>query len=142
MVLNIKWQRLTVDGETCERCGLTEDEVENAVSKLEKALKPLNIDVKFKKKEISKAEFEKNPLSSNVIFINGKSLEDWLDAETGKSECCYVCEDDCRTVIVSGKEYEVVPSELIVRAGLKAASEEKSVCSCNSRDSDCENCCS
>lgn len=130
--MDIKWQRLVIDGETCERCGATEEEVEEAVEKLKESLKPLGVEVNFEEEEISKEKFEEEPLSSNAIFVNGKPLEEWIDAETGESECCYVCEEDCRTVVVSGEEYEVVPSELILRAGLQAASEEKTGCSCGS----------
>lgn len=136
MVLNIKWQRLVVEGETCKRCGLTEKEVRKAVDKLKGSLEPLKVGVKFKEEELSKKEFQENPKQSNMIFINERPLESWLGAETGGSECCDVCGDEeCRTVEVNEKEYEVVPSGLIVKAGLRAVSNIKeNKCSCDSKD--------
>ena len=48
---------------------------------------------------------------------------DWIKGQTGSSRCCEECGDnDCRTVEVGGKSYEVIPAQLLVRAGLIAAS--------------------
>jgi len=122
--LMVKWQRLVEDGETCPRCEETGVEVEKAISKLEKSLEPMNIDVELEKKELSLGEFKKSPQASNLIKINGKSIETWLNAKTGKSECCDICgPNDCRTVEVNGKTYEKIPADLIIKAGLAAASE-------------------
>lgn len=125
MTLKIRWQRLVIDGETCERCGFTEVEVESAMSRLKDSLGPLGVKIKLEKEELSEENFKEKPRSSNAIFINGKPLEEWIDADTGESKCCDVCGDeDCRTVIVGDEEYEVVPSELIVEGGFKAVSEK------------------
>ena len=67
-------------------------------------------------------------MRSNRILIEGRSLEDWLGGEVGQSPCGSCCaeigeEVECRTVKVDGTTYEVIPAELIVRAGLQAASE-------------------
>lgn len=121
MSLNIKWQRLTSHGETCERCRSTGEEIKEAVEKLEASLSSLGIDVALQKEKLSEDEFKNNPQASNRIFINGNSLEELLGADTSQSECCDVCgEKECRTVIVNGREYETIPSDLIVDAGLKA----------------------
>lgn len=142
MSLKIKWQRLIENGKTCERCGATEEEVEKAVKNLKESLSPLGIDVNLQKEEISKKEFEKEPSTSNAVYINKRPLEEWLDGDTGKSECCDVCGDeDCRTIIINGKEHEVVPSELIIEAGLKAASKTGNTCCGNSSNSTKESCC-
>lgn len=124
-VLRIRWQRLVDEkGRTCDRCGTTETTVEEAVNKLEGSLKGLGIDVALEKNAISPAEFSKDTLQSNRIWINGKPIEEWLSATSGQSKCCTVCgESDCRTVTVGGKTYEAIPTELIVKAGLLAAIE-------------------
>ena len=123
MTLEIKWQRLVSDGETCERCESTEEEIEKAVDRLKHTLEPLGTEVILKKETLSEGEFEKEPLKSNKISIDGRPIEDWLNAETGESECCDVCGDnDCRTVNVGGMKYETIPADLIINAGLKAAS--------------------
>lgn len=122
--LIIKWQRLVENNTTCPRCSETEKEIEKAFKKLKEALKVLNIEVILKKYELNKSEFSKNPLSSNLILINDKPLEEWLGAEAGQSKCCSVCGDnDCRTVQFNGIIYESVPENLIIKACLLAASE-------------------
>jgi hypothetical protein len=146
--ITVKWQRLVKDKETCPRCEQTGEEVEKAVSKLKKSLKPMNIDVELEKNELSLKEFKKSPLESNLIEINGKPLEEWLNAKTGKSECCDICgPNDCRTVEVNGKTYEKIPADLIIKAGLAAASnlsiekENESCCDDNEGDSNTGCCC-
>ena len=115
----IEWQRLIIDKETCPRCGGTEQELEQAVKELDL----LGIKAELEKKELSEAEFKAAPGESNRILINGQTLEAWLQANTGRSRCCDACGDEeCRTVEVSGKVYETIPAELIVRAA-KIASE-------------------
>lgn len=100
----IKWKRLVKDGKTCDRCAETEIELEIAVSKLKEVLKPLGIQVLLLKEEISREEFEKDPLSSNVILINDRPLESYINANVGKSSCCDVCAPhECRTLEFDGK---------------------------------------
>lgn len=121
--LVISWQRLVSDGSTCPRCGSTEDELNKAVSQLKKKLMPQGIEVILEKEEINIEEFKQNPLMSNQITFNGQSLEDLLNAKTGQSKCCDVCGDEeCRTIETGGTNYETIPAELIVEAGLKAVS--------------------
>jgi len=123
--LNILWQRLVDErGQTCDRCGTTETAVEEAVQKLKRSLKELDIYVVLEKKTLSHSTFLKDPLESNRIWIAGEPLEKWLSATTGQSKCCSTCGDsDCRTVTIDGKIYEAIPTELIVKAGLLASAQ-------------------
>lgn len=129
MVMTIKWQRLvTDDGETCERCGTTQEEFRKAVAVLRESLRPLGIEVVSEEKALSTQEFAASTIESNRILVDGRSLEEWLGGETGKSECGSCCsavgkEVECRTVSVDGLTHEAIPAELIVRAGLLAAEE-------------------
>lgn len=143
--LSIQWQRLLSDGETCDRCRATEKELDKAVKRLKQSLPNLGLKVHFEKYELSDDEFQTNPRQSNRILINGKSLETWLQGDTGQSECCDVCgEEECRTVIVQNEEYEVVPTDLIVKAALKATShlvsQTRSCCSDKQNQSSCCSC--
>ena len=116
--ISIEWQRLIIDEKTCPRCGGTEQELEQAINELDR----LGIKAKLEKKELSAAKFKAAPGESNRILINGQTLEAWLNANTGRSRCCDACGDEeCRTVEISGKVYETIPAELIVRAGKKAS---------------------
>ncbi|HOO77222.1 MAG TPA: DUF2703 domain-containing protein [bacterium] len=125
MELHIRWQRLVNrQGQTCDRCGTTETAVEDAVKKLRRSLKELDIDVVLKKEPLSESAFLKDPLESNRIWIAGEAIEKWLSATSGQSKCCSTCgELDCRTITVDGKTYEAVPAELIVKAGLLAGAQ-------------------
>jgi hypothetical protein len=120
--LIVKWLRLLVDGQTCPRCGATGDEVDKAVATLSQVLAPLGIAVVLEKGGIATEEFMKDTLQSNMIWLNGRLLEEWLGAERGQSQCSEVCgTNDCRTLAVDGTVYEAIPAELVVKAGLLAA---------------------
>ncbi|MCX7725454.1 MAG: DUF2703 domain-containing protein [Chitinispirillaceae bacterium] len=122
--LEIVWQRLLVDGNTCPRCSSTETELEKAVSKLRKALSYVGIKVILHKKELSLSEFKNAPLKSNEILINNKLLEEYFQAKTGKSQCCDVCgPTDCRTIEIEKETFEAIPEKLIIKAALLAAVE-------------------
>ncbi|MEM2911928.1 MAG: DUF2703 domain-containing protein [Candidatus Bathyarchaeia archaeon] len=121
--LKIKWERLVSNGQTCPRCGSTEEEIEKAIAVLKQSLAPLEIAVILEKSELSAEEFERNPLESNKIWINSRSLEEWIDGAVGRSPCCDVCGPaECRTVKGEGEVYETIPADLIIKAGLLAAS--------------------
>jgi len=123
--LIIEWQRLLDEKQnTCPRCSSTEQEVKKAVESLKQELAPHDIDVSLRKTAIDPEAFKKDALQSNKITIAGKTLEEWLEAQTGQSKCCDACGDaDCRTVEYAGVTHEAVPADLIVKAGLAAASE-------------------
>jgi hypothetical protein len=124
-VLRIKWQRLLIDetGQTCPRCGSTEKEFEKAGHTLKQSLAPLGIEVILEKKALDPVTFAKDVLESNRIWIGEKPLEEWLGAEVGQSLCCEVCGNaECRTVEVGERIYETIPADLIIKAGLVAAS--------------------
>lgn len=122
--LKIKWQRLVSGGQTCPRCGSTEEELEKAISTLKQSLTPLGIQVVLEKDELSVAEFKKDPLRSNQIWLNDRLLEDWIGGKVGQSPCCDVCgPSECRTVGIGEEVYEAIPADLIIKAGLLAASQ-------------------
>lgn len=127
--LVIRWQRfLDEEGQTCERCGSTEQELAKAVASLRKSLGPIGIRVVLEKKPLTAQEFAKDTSVSNRIWIGDRLLEDWLGAEVGESLCGSCCAAvgervDCRTLTVGGRTYEAIPAELIIKAGLLAASQ-------------------
>lgn len=122
--LPIVWQRLvSAKGTTCPRCQGTHEEVLRAVERLKLALEPLGITPVLEIRELDQAAFLSQPLDSNRIWVAGQPMEDWVEGRVGSSRCCEECGDqDCRTVEVGGTTFEVIPEELLVRAGLIAAS--------------------
>ncbi len=120
--LPIVWQRLVAGGETCKRCGATQQEILRAVAKLKAALRPLGLEPTLETRELDPAAFRADPSASNRIWIAGRPIEDWLGARVGSSRCCTVCGDaECRTVEVGGSEFETIPEDLLIRAALLAA---------------------
>ncbi|WP_024870836.1 DUF2703 domain-containing protein [Tolumonas lignilytica] len=121
--LLIRWERLvTPDGETCERCSNTYIEICHAIAQLKTQLNPLGIQPILQTKTISEREFKTNPQGSNLIWINDKPLDEWLEATVGQSQCCAACGDaNCRTLQIDTIVYESIPQALIIKAGLKAA---------------------
>ncbi len=123
-ILKIKWQRLIVEGETCPRCGSTEKELDEAISNLRQSLAPLGIETVLEKEELPVSEFKKDPLQSNRIWINNRLLEEWIGGDVGHSPCCDVCgPHECRTIEVKGQVFEVISADMIIKAGLTAASQ-------------------
>ena len=122
VTLPIVWQRLVSDGETCPRCGSTQGAIERAVATLTEVLRPLSIEPTLETIALDQATFDEAPTESNRIWIAGRPLEDWIEAQVVTSQCCSVCGNtNCRTLQVDGASYEAVPDTLIVKAGLAAA---------------------
>ncbi len=126
--LTIRWQRLVDEkGETCERCGSTEVELQKAIGSLQKSLGELGIEVVLEKSALDPETCAKDVSQSNRIWVGELPLEEWLSGEVGESPCGFCCEElggdvECRTVTINGKTYEAIPSELIIKAGLIAGS--------------------
>ncbi len=125
--LTVKWQRLVNEaGDTCQRCFDTQREVRVAADILGRSLRPLNMRVRVEERPMSPETVAKDTSQSNRIFVDGRSLADWLGGTIGMSPCTSCCPDlgpnvTCRTLTVDGKSYEAIPATLIVRAGLRAA---------------------
>jgi hypothetical protein len=137
----ILWKRLVKSGETCTRCANTGRELEAAVVKLAVSLRPLEIEPVLETREINEDAFKADPSESNRVWIAGKPIEEWLDADVGVSRCCSVCgESDCRTLEIGGHTYEAIPAEQVIKAGLMAGAQMLS--SASSQDRCGTSCCS
>ena len=129
MIMTIRWQRLVDEkGKTCDRCGGTQEELRQALESLKASLRPLGIEIKLEERELSPQECAKDITESNRIWIADRPLEEWLSGKVGTSPCGSCCAElddtvECRTVTVANKTYEVIPAQLIVKAGLLAAAQ-------------------
>ena len=112
------------EGKTCDRCNATHQEMQQAISKLKEALRPLGIEPALEIRDINEASFKANPSESNRIWIGGRPMEQWLGARVGSTRCCSVCgESECRTVEIGDVTFEAIPQELFLKAALIASSE-------------------
>ena len=127
--LHILWQRLvTPEGNTCDRCRGTQEAIGRVIPMLEAALRPLGMEPILETRAIDRDLFKGNPSESNRIWIDGRAIEDWLNASVGNSTCCSACGDSpCRTLEVGEDTFETIPEQLILKAALLAASQSLSL---------------
>ena len=121
--ITIEWRHLDVDGDTCERCDNTGNEVKKAVASLNHECAPHGVSFTLQETRLTADALAE----SNAILINGQYLEALLpQAERSNSECCS-CGDlvgesvECRTVEFNGQSHETIPAELIRDAACTVA---------------------
>lgn len=119
--LKIEWRHLDVQGETCDRCYDTGENLANEVKRLKRALEPKGVEVVLTE---TKLDDSKVP-QSNMILFNDVAIEDILDIKVSKNHCesCTALlgkDTYCRTVVFDGNEYEDIPAKAIRQAAYKA----------------------
>ncbi len=135
--LKIEWRHLDVEGETCDRCYDTGENLNAEVKRLQRALKPLGIEVEWFETKLDDTQVSQ----SNTILFNGVPIEDILNIEVSENYCdsCTALtgnETYCRTVVYEDIEYEDVPAKAIREAAYKALNIEKPK-PASGRDSGC-----
>jgi len=142
--LKIEWMHLDVEGDTCNRCYDTGENLNQEVKRLNRALESQGIIVEYVETKLDNTQIP----NSNKILFNGIPLEDILDIQVSENYCdsCTTLlgkETYCRIITYDGNEYEDIPAKAIRQAALKVLGiEEKttqakrSCCDCNS-----SNCC-
>jgi hypothetical protein len=142
--LIIEWKHLDVEGETCERCYDTGENLTQEVKRLNRTLQPQGIEVEMIETRLDDTEIPQ----SNIILFNGVSIEDILNIEVSKNycdSCSNLLGTDiyCRTVKYEGDEYEDIPAKAIRQAALKVLGIESitkapaSSCGCGCSGSGC-----
>lgn len=118
--LKIEWRHLDVEGETCDRCYDTGENLTQEVKRLNRALQPKGIEVELTETKLDDTQIPQ----SNTILFNGVPIEDILNIEVSKNYCdsCTTLlgtDTYCRTVTYEGNEYEEIPAKAIRHAALK-----------------------
>lgn len=139
--LKIEWKHLDVEGETCDRCYDTGENLINEVKRLKRALAPQGIEVELIETRLDDTQIPQ----SNIILFNGVPIEDILNIKVSANYCdsCTTLLGNttyCRTVIYEGSEYEDIPAKAIRHAAfkilglevIKVAPSPDSGCGCNS----------
>lgn len=142
--LTIEWKHLDVEGETCDRCYDTGENLANEVKRMNRALQPKGITVELVETKLD----EGNIRESNTLLFNGEPIENILDIEIFDNyceSCTSMLGKDiyCRAVRFEGNEYDDVPAKAIRQAAYKVLGigevKKTTKSSCCGGDSDC--CC-
>lgn len=144
--LLIEWRHLDVQGETCDRCYDTGENLFNEVRRLNRQLEPQGITVEVLETKLDDTRIPE----SNMLLFDGVPIEDILDLTVSFNHCdsCSSCLDtdtECRTIIYEGNEYEDIPAKAIRHAALKVlgldkpktAATEDCGCDCTSKGRCC-----
>jgi hypothetical protein len=119
--LIIRWEYTPCQSENpCERCATEPQEIKYAVEKLHAALQQLDIKVVFDKLT--------DDVDNERLIINGMPLEELVNATLVKRQCgsCPGTDGEEKTysaLELNGIVYEIIPADLIIQAGLRAASD-------------------
>jgi len=123
-ILEIEWKHLEVDGQTCDRCYDTGENLANEIKRLNRTFEPQDIRI-----ELKETVLDRNQVAlSNALLFNGTPIEDILDIEIAEN-FCRSCSDllgnetYCRTVKYEGNEYEDIPAKAIRHAAYQVLGE-------------------
>lgn len=119
--LLIRWYRLDIDGQTCERCALTKDTLDVVINHLKEHLSMAGWDIVAEDVKLSEDQIEK----SNLCEIDGKPIEEIIDLNVSMNLCPSCCDltgkiEYCRSVKYKGKTYNEIPASAIIEAILSA----------------------
>lgn len=118
--LTIEWKHLDVEGETCDRCYDTGENLTNEIKRLNRSLNPKGIEVVLKEVKLEGEDVH----HSNELLFNGETIEKILDIQVADNYCesCSTllnAETYCRSVVYEGNEYEDIPAKAIRNAVYK-----------------------
>lgn len=126
-----------MEGETCNRCYDTGENLNAEVKRLNRMLEPQGIKVEWFETKLDDTQIPQ----SNTILFNGVPIEDILNIEVSENYCdsctsLLGTKTYCRTVMYDGIEFEDVPAKAIRQAALKVLGLEEtpaiqSGCNCN-----------
>lgn len=120
VTLVIEWKHLEADGETCDRCYDTGENLHAEIKRLQRKLEPKGIVIELIETKLDETRVEE----SNQILMNGILIEEIIDLKV-KENYCASCSDlvgsetYCRTVIFDGEEYDDIPAKAIRSAAMK-----------------------
>jgi len=119
--LEIEWKHFAVGDATCERCGITSEELRTFVKELRHEFAPAGVKISLTETLLDK----KRIAESNEIRMNGMLLEDLLAAGVVSTDCpsCGTLAGEstcCRAIEIDDQRYEYIPAELIKKAAYLA----------------------
>lgn len=118
----VEFEYLTVEGETCDRCGDTREAVRSAVADARAALPSALATLEFVERELTVDRLTE----SNRVLVNGRPAEEWLGGTSVMSDCPS-CSDlvgesvCCREIEVGSVRTEAVGRDVVFDAIMAAA---------------------
>ena len=114
--VTVRWLKPD-DGAAKTTCGIQEKELQKAVSTLQKSLHKAGLAVELGYLKFTGAKPTGDMASRLGLWINNKPFETWLQASVNGGEE----PNPCLETVVEGTTYKLIPSDLIVKAGMSAA---------------------
>lgn len=119
--LVVEWKHYDVDGETCDRCYDTGENLHAEIKRLKRKLVPQGIDIQLVETKLGESKIEE----SNQILMNGLLIEEIVDLKVMENYCASCSElagseTYCRTILFEGQEYDEIPAKAIRLAAMKA----------------------
>ncbi|HSR03592.1 MAG TPA: DUF2703 domain-containing protein [Proteiniclasticum sp.] len=118
--LKIEWRHLDVEGETCDRCYDTGENLNAEIRRLNRKLDSAGVKVEWFETKLSDSQIQQ----SNAILFDGVPIEEILDIKVSENYCGSCSEllgkaAYCRSVFYDGLEYEEIPAKAIREAVYK-----------------------
>jgi len=119
--LEIEWKHFAVGDATCERCGITGEELRTVVDELRCEFASAGVKINLTETLLDKTRIAE----SNEIRMNGMLLEDLLAAGVILTDCpsCGTLAGEstcCRAIKIGDEQDENIPAELIKKAAYLA----------------------
>ena len=122
-VIVLTWQKSEAAAcQNCDKCGITEQDMQKAAAELKTQLadKKMNVVVKPRAAGTGKTV----AASACNVWVCDIPLETWIGASINTRPC--EGQGDCqkmthKALYLNGSEYEKIPPELVVEAGMRAA---------------------
>src|SRR5512136_1545578 len=119
--LEIEWKHFAVGDATCERCGITGEDLRTVVEELRREFAPAGVKINLTETLLDKTRIAE----SNEIRMNGALLEDLLAAGVVSTNCpsCGTLAGEstcCRAIEIGDERYEDIPVEMIKKAAYLA----------------------
>ena len=119
--LEIEWKHFAVGDATCERCGITGEDLRRVVEELRHEFAHAGVKIHLTETLLDKTRIAE----SNEIRMNGMLIEDLLAAGVVSTDCpsCGTLAGEstcCRAIEIGDVQYEAIPAELIKKAAYLA----------------------
>src|SRR5688500_7977797 len=125
----VEWKHLDRNGQTCDRCHDTGDNLRAVVRKLNTSLRSRRVRFRVKETLLKPDRLAE----SNSIIVDGRLLETILPETRVTNTECGSCGElrgqatDCRALTKDGRIHETIPEEIIHDALCKVAGVNRTV---------------